>query len=218
MDLKQRLEFMDMTVALDVRYALVALASKRFMDQYFYGVEDEAEKRRLFKTNIANSYSYQLNSAMIERSVVNVAENIHEEAKRKPNLPVEIKHRWDLVNHRDYISHPGKVDFENSEMKKFIAEKKHYRDAKAVLLWRARQSILTHLEGLKYDGSRAVLLGIPLLGGVPELISTAINYSLNDGIEKPSYAVVLAILQSFFEQYEAAVRKASEAQDQGVSV
>ncbi len=60
MDLRQKLEMIDLFIANDTCMALSSLAAQRYMQQSFYGIKDDSEQRRLFKTNIANTYAYRL--------------------------------------------------------------------------------------------------------------------------------------------------------------
>lgn len=205
MDVLTRLEFLDTIIALEVRYALTSLAAKRFMQQIFYSFEKDEDRNSVFTTNIANTYSYRLNEAMIERSVVHVAENIHNESKMPPALPLEIQHRWDLVNHRDYFSHPGKVEFDNPAMKKFIEEDRHYNDPKALLLWNARKSILDYLKSNGSTKKQVCPLEVIILGGVPELVSTALHYCLQPDVRRPTQEEIVASMKDFFKAYESAI-------------
>lgn len=201
MDLKQRLEFMDMLIQLPVEGALSSLALKWYMDQFFYA-KDDGEKKRLFRTNIANTHLYQVNLSHFERCLVNAADQIHEELNREPKPNIKILHRWDLKNHRDYLSHPGKGgQFNNPEMKKFMAEKRYYKEPKAVFLLNARRSLLDALAVVGSDRATKHPTTTRLNGGMAEIVHGAINYSLNDGIARPSLQEVTEVLKTFFAEY-----------------
>ncbi len=210
MDRKQQLEFLDMSIQLDVQGALSSLALKWYMDQFFHK-HDDVEKKRLFTTNIANNYLYQANLAHFEKNLLHAADEIHEALNRDPKLDIEVLHRWDLKNHRDYLSHPGKGgQFDNPEMKKFIDEDRHYKDPKAILLWNARRSILEALDKAGSDRSTKYPISVGLRGGMVELVQGAIHLCLKDDIPRPTWQEVFDILKSFMSDYQTAVSKEAD--------
>jgi hypothetical protein len=200
-DLKQRLEFLDMLVWLNAQTALSCFALKWYMDQFFYR-HDENEQKKIFKTNIANTFLYQSNLSHFERCLISVADQIHEELNREPKPDIKVLHRWDLKNHRDYLSHPGKGgQFDNPEMKKFVEEKRYYKEPKATLLWNARRSILDTLTSLGSDRPAKNPTYIGLFNGMAELAQGAIHYCLNDSVQRPSVQEVREALEKFFSDF-----------------
>lgn len=205
-----------MLVCFDMQMALGCFAGKWYMDQFFYKHED-AEMRRLFKTNIANTFLYRANQSFFERTFLSAADHIHEELNREPKMDFKVLHRWDLKNHRDFLSHPGLGgQFENPQMKKFVEEKRYYKEPKAVQLWNARRSILDKLTelGSQRPAKDPSYVGFP--SGMVELVHGAINHSLNDDIIRPSMDEVRNSLVTFFKEFQAhLVKEADKAFSSG---
>ncbi|MBC7457356.1 MAG: hypothetical protein H7235_03700 [Bdellovibrionaceae bacterium] len=212
MDLKQRLEYLDMLISNDTKEAISCYALKWYMDYFFYQHTEE-EIKRLFKTNIANTFLYQVNFSHFKRCIVSVSDQIHEELNRAPAIENKILHRWDLKNHRDYLSHPGKGGrFDNPTMKKFIEEDRQYKEPIAIFLWNARQSILESLSNLGSEYPKKNPTYIGLSNGMIEIVQGAIHYSLNDEAPRPSAANIKNVLQAYFISFQKHLSEEAEKQ------
>jgi hypothetical protein len=197
----QRIEFLDFSVFMATRNGLTALATKHFLDWQFYGLKED-ERRKVFKTNVANNILYAANDALIDISIVSVTEHIKSEAGRG-SLPFLVPDLGVLMDHRDVISHPGTVEFSNAKVQKFFEEQGRYKDPKAVRLWRTRQALLDWLilqgKTPKYPNA------VDVHQGTVEMIHSVMTISYKDGVVPPSSADTLETVSKYFKKYEETI-------------
>ncbi len=201
----QRLEFIDGILWTCSRNALTALATQRFLNRQFYGLPEE-ERRKVYKTNVANSYLYQANEAMIKRSIVEIVEHLREEHRRQA-LPLAEDDLEELRKHRIVISHPANIKFSDPEVQKFYDNDSHYKDPTAVRIWRLRQTLLNELtkqgspQETKFPNTVTVQLG------TCELIHGAMSVTYNESEPKPRLEDIQTSVFNYFKKFEEVIRK-----------
>lgn len=206
----QRLEFADSILWTSSRNALTALATQHFLNRQFYGLP-EGERRKSFKTNVANSYLYQANEAVIERSIVCAVEHLREEHKRK-ELPLAADDLEELRKHRIVISHPANIKFSDPEVQKFYDNDGHYKDPTAVRIWRLRQTLLIELTKLGSSQETKFPNQVTVQLGTCELIYGAMSVSLNETEQKPNFTELQKSVFEYFKKFEDAIRKSAYPQ------
>ncbi|MBK9321373.1 MAG: hypothetical protein IPM97_00185 [Bdellovibrionaceae bacterium] len=199
----QRLELLDSLIWMNARNALTALATEHYLNHQFYGLPED-ERRKAYKTNVANTFPYQANDAVIDTSVVKIVEHYKSEDKMSP-LPLQITDIEELRKHRIIISHPANAKFSDPDVQKFYDAGLHYKDPKAIRLWRVREAIiqkLTELGSTKiYPNEMTVQLG------TVELIHGVISSSLAEGQAAPPLPEVAKSVYPYFKKYEEAIRR-----------
>jgi hypothetical protein len=103
-----------------------------------------------FRTNPANTMTYVALAALEGRCVVRVAETLRDEHNLH-RTSVPIRRKWDLINHRDALSHTGTVRWRKREMQEFTDAGRHWDDVRPALLWDMDRSVT---EALVANGRR----------------------------------------------------------------
>jgi len=131
------------------------------LNHQFYGLPEE-ERKKTYKTNIANTFPYQANDALIDTSIMKVVEQFKSEDKIS-KIPFEIPDMEELRKHRIVISHPSNIKFSDPDVQKFYDADLHYKDSKAIRLWRVRDVIIKKIEEIggtvKFPNEITVQLG-----------------------------------------------------------
>ncbi|MBX7232053.1 MAG: hypothetical protein K1X29_08200 [Bdellovibrionales bacterium] len=203
----QRLEFADSILWTSSRNALTALATQHFLNRQFYGLPED-ERRKLFKTNVANNYLYQANEAVIGRSIVDAVENLRAENKRQA-LPLGAEDLEELRKHRVVISHPANIKFSNPDVQKFYDNDGHYKDPTAVRIWRIRQSLLNELTKIGSQQESKFPNQVTVQLGTCELIYGAIAVSINDCEPKPNFVELQKSVFDYFKKFEDVIKKSA---------
>lgn len=194
----KRLEVLNLLVTQPVTTAIQSYMLIDYLDWQFYGREkDEMEK--CFRTNPANTYVYLAIKAKADADLVSLIESIRTEEKSFGNLPAEIVNKWDLVNHRDYISHPSTFKWNNSSMAEFAEQKLHYKQNKPKLIWEAKKSLENAINEQGGAIKNIVTPTCPLI--FVDLVEIVWKHSLNDGLIPPSKNVIEQSLIDFFTKY-----------------
>lgn len=205
MDEIQRLEFADVILWLHTKNALTALATKHLLNWQFYGRPEE-ERIQVYKTNVANSYLYQANEAVIERSIVGIVEHVRSENQTKL-LPIPKGDLEELRKHRVVVSHPSNVKFKDPVVQKFYDDKSQYRDPTAKRIWRIRQALLEELTKLGSKRSLQFPNQVDIQLGTCELIHNAISITYKPEISKPSLKEVWSLTPQYFKKFEKSLSK-----------
>lgn len=193
---------LDALVGIWTADGLTALATKSYLDWQFYG---RKEKEEIFKTNVANNFSYRANNAVISNSIVSVADSIQEEIRRFGKFSFEIKHLSQLRNHRDAASHPTTTEWRREDMQKFYDAQNHYKDPKGARLWGVRRALV---EWRAANGSPPTWpLKVLVQPGTFEIVKTTLALALKDGIRPYPDLELMADLQKYFGKYEEHIRQ-----------
>jgi hypothetical protein len=201
----QRLELLDSRRWMQTFYSLSALATEHYVNHQFYGLPEE-ERKKAYKTNVANNIVYVANNALIESSIVGLVETIRGEDKREA-LPLTFSDLEELRKHRIVISHPANVKFSDPEVQKFFDDRSQYKDPKAVRIWRTRQQLLDRLTKLGSSREKQFPNSVTVQTGTIESIYTMLNVSLQSG-QTPFLMKDLAVsVPTYFQKYEEGIRK-----------
>lgn len=199
----QRIEWLDSLIWMHARNGLTALATEHYLNHQFYGLPED-ERKKAYKTNVANTFLYQANDALIDTSIVKVVEQFKSEDKIS-KIPFEIPDMEELRKHRIVISHPSNIKFSDPDVQKFYDADLHYKDSKAVRLWRVRDVIIKKIEEkggtVKFPNEITVQLG------TLELIHGAIASSAADGQMPPPLPEMAKSVYPYFKKYEEAIRR-----------
>ena len=199
----QRMELLDGMIWMNARNALTALAIEHYLNHQFYGLPEE-ERKKAYKTNVANTFPFKANDAIIDTSIVNIVEYYKSEDKMLA-LPLQIPDIEELRKHRIIISHPANVKFSDPEVQKFYDADLHYKDPKAIRLWRVREAIIQKLKEL---GSTKIYSNEVIVQlGTVELIHSAISSSLADGQVPPPLPEMAKSVHPYFKKYEESIKR-----------
>lgn len=199
----QRLELLDAMIWFNARNALTALAVEHFLNLQFYGI-DEAKRKQDYKTNVANTFPYQANSALIDNSIVKIVEFYKAEDKRGP-LGLVTPEIDELRKLRIIISHPATIKFSDPDVHQYYKDRRHYTDPKAAQIWKLREVINQKLLSLGSQNIKSTAIQIQI--GTIELIHSAISASLNPGRMAPPLPELTSAVFGYFEQYQEAISK-----------
>lgn len=198
----QRIELLDTLIWTHVSSGLTALATEHYLNYQFYGLPEE-ERKKSYKTNVANTVLYQANNALIDSSIVKVVEQFKSEDKIS-KIPFEIPDMEELRKHRIVISHPSTIKFSDSNVQKFYDADLHYKDPKAIRFWRVRDTIIKKIEEkggtVKFPNKITVQLG------TLELIHGVMASSAADGYMPPPLSEMAKSVYTYFKKYEEAIR------------
>jgi hypothetical protein len=207
----QRMEFLDGLIWSYSRNGLTALATEHYLNHQFYGLPEE-ERKKVYKTNVANTFPYQANDALIDSSIVHIVECFKSEEKMGV-LPIQIPDLEELRKHRIVISHPSTVKFSDPKVQTFYEADQHYKDPKAIRLWRVREAMIEKLREL--DSTKIFPNEVVVQLGTVELIHGAISSSLAEGQVAPPMPEIAKSIFPYFKKYEQAIQRfamQSEAQ------
>lgn len=197
----QRIEILDVMINLHTSNCLTGLATKHYLNQQFYGRTD-AEKKLMFKTNVANTFGYKANSALIESSVVGIVEHFKSEDKLQ-KLNLDVPDIEELRKHRIVISHPANVNFTDQKVQQFYDADLHYKDSKALRVLRVRDAVIAKLREL--GSARVYPNKVTIQLGTVELSHGALLASLKDGNIPTSIPEMANAVKAYFEEYEQAL-------------
>lgn len=201
-----RLEMIDSLISHNAEMAISSYVFLDFIDLQFMQRPRE-EQERLYKTNPANTYLHTAIKAKANSDLVDLIELIRTEEKMFQDLPVEIKHKWDLVNHRNFISHPSTVTWSSPGMAKFIEDKMQYTQSKPQIIWRAKKSIEIALNDR--GGKSKNELKLRVLEIYIDVTYLIWQYSAKDDVKIPAKDELRESLASFFQSYKAQILEAS---------
>jgi hypothetical protein len=201
----QRLEMLDSLLWMSSHNALTALATKHFLNRQFYGISED-ERKKAYRTNVANNILYRGNEALIDTSIVEMVEHIKYEDKiaKLTFLPPDFE---ELRKHRIIVSHPGNVQFSDPKVQKFYDDDLQYKDPKAIRIWKLRDAFLSHLKTLGSNREQSFPNQVVIQSGTIELIHGAISLSLKPGEPQPSWEELWKIVPDYFKKYEEAIRR-----------
>ncbi len=178
MNEKQSLEMLDSMLWLYSSKGLSACIAQSFLLNQFYGQKD---KEKYFISHISNTFPYSALEAVLDKSIIDTYEHITE-VKKPYNLKLEILNCDKLKCLRLKRAHSSKIEWRDDDMKKYIAEKKNYRENAVSVLFNVRQSVLEYASYIgiatKYPNKAE------LYGGLIETTFYALRYTT-----KPKYTI-----------------------------
>jgi hypothetical protein len=160
-----------------IRRAIQAEYIVRAAEMYFAA---QKEPEKAFRTNPANTMSYQSLVALVDHLIIHVAETL-------TNLPPELKIRvpirrkGDLVMHRHAVSHPTQVKWDGG-MQRFMDDDRAWLDDRAAILWDLQKSIN---EELRKRGQRTFEDDIPVTEEMSSILFLILVHSLSDDYQAP---------------------------------
>jgi hypothetical protein len=201
MDQRSELEVRAIMLHLHAHNALTALATKHFLNTQFYGRE-EGERRRIYKTNVANTAPFRANSALIDTSIVGFVE--HYRACHKGNLSPDIE---ELRKHRIVISHPANIKFSDGKVQEFYDNRRQYHDPTAIRIWRVSADTDQRLATLGSTTRLSPQIAVQL--GTVEMIHASLASSVAAGLAAPPMVELDETVRSYFAKYEDAIKHQS---------
>ncbi len=188
-------ETLSVFIRMDVIFALQTSIVLAAADLLFH------EKQASFATNPANTFLYASLRALEERSVVHIAE-VLQDREKVLNLPADIRRKWDLIAHRNVISHPVMVKWRAPGMQQFFDAHRHWDDLRPALIWDMHCSINERLRAL---GRTPALETIPVTPAMAISLSGISRLSMNSASQTgiPSESELLEHLGKFRDRYLA---------------
>jgi hypothetical protein len=129
----QNLDDLNLMISIYVYHAICSSLVTNYVQNIFYHNKEQ------YRTNTANNLIYAGQKALEEQSIVHMVELIKGSDRDLP-AGLQIKHKTDLICHRDYLSHPYMQKY-FPRMEKFIEDRRQYFDFRPMLIWQMQGSI-----------------------------------------------------------------------------
>ncbi|MEO6599262.1 MAG: hypothetical protein ABIQ16_05275, partial [Polyangiaceae bacterium] len=176
------LVFVAIAAAGPARQALSASFIMHAADAFF-----QHEQAR-FNTNVGNTLAYAAMNALEAQALVDLAEVVrnekdNEEKKKTGDgerfpLPITIRGRNRLLNHRDMICHPMVVYWKSEANRDFAKAKHKWSDVRAGIVWDVLKQIN---EALRAMGAEVYVPEVPVGLEMAEALQTILKSATREG-------------------------------------
>jgi hypothetical protein len=116
-------------------------------------------------------------------------------------LKVKIKSIWNLIYHRNVISHPSTFQWTDPGTQKFYTANLHYLQNKAGEIWKTKKSIESNLSKLGDNSSNVLAIAVRI--EFLDLFELIMRESLVPNVTLPNRVSIATSMQSFFSAYQA---------------
>lgn len=198
MNEKRRLQILDTNIALPSIESVNLFVFNEFIKLQFLGIP-EAQRTQNFHLNPVNTLLYRALEAKANQDLVHVIEHIRTEESMFSNLKTKIKGKWNLVMHRNVISHPATTTWTDHNTQTFYANHQHYFLNKAFEVWKVKRSIEKGL--VKHLGNTNNPISVQARIEFTEFFIYIMSKSLNPHIALPPHASIQNSLNIFFADY-----------------
>jgi hypothetical protein len=159
----------------------------------------KTDQQIIFKTNPANTFTYRIIDSHANSSLVSIEDNIRAYHKEN-NANVELDDYWKLVDHRDFISHPGTYNWSHEAMKKFAKENKGYLEMKAPIIWNVKKSLEKKIRDIR--GTVKHIEHPVVSYKHAKAVHQILQDSLNPAYSAPSAANLVKGLTNYVDAYK----------------
>jgi hypothetical protein len=177
----RNLEFVAIAAAGPARHALSASFVMHAADAWY-----QHEQNR-FRTNVGNTLAYAAMHALEAQSIVDLAEVVRNEKDKQEKkktgdgerfpLPIAIRGKEKLLNHRDMICHPMVVYWKSEANREFARGKHKWSAIRAGIVW----DVLKQLnEALRARGGQALVADVPVTAEMSHVLHAILKAATKD--------------------------------------